>query len=320
MNNRVNYGLVGFIVFIGIVLMVGFTFWLLKPTANEDIKTYSISFDESVLGLNIDAPVKYRGLSVGKVSKIRINPHNEEQVEVLINILNTTPIKDNIVAKLTAQGITGLSYINLSVVKPEKIKAFTYKSKEYPSIHTQPSFMNNLESSIGTVSTGLNDTLLMTQRLLNKENQEQFSKLLKNTANMMNKMDIMLDEDTVKHIQSSVKNLDEFSGKLNKITPNIDNFIDKSVIWEDKISTSFESIMNSYVGIRGSMDEIKRAISSGEFNIKEISGDIIPTINTTLVQMQDLMIKVDETLEHHNRSPSDILFKQEELRKGPGEI
>ncbi len=319
MNNRVNYGLVGFIVFVGIAMMIAFVYWLLKPTSNQEIKIYSICFDESVLGLNVDAPVKYRGLSVGKVHKIRINPNNEEQVEVLITILKTTPVKDNTVAKLTAQGITGLSYINLSVIKADKIKPFVYESKEYPSIHTEPSFLENIESSIGSVSTGLNNTLEMTQKLLNDENQEQVKLLLQRTASVMGKIEKMLDDKTVNHFQASAENIDNFTDKLNKLTPNVDKFINKSVEWEDKISTSFESIMNSYLGIRGSMDEIKRAISSGEFNIKDISSNVIPTINTTLIQMQELMIKVDATLEHHNRSPSDILFKQEEIKKGPGE-
>ncbi len=77
--------------------------------------------------------------------------------------------------------------------------------------------------------------------------------------------------------------------------------------------------MNSYLGIRSSMDEIKRAVSSGEFNFKEIASDIVPTMNNTLLDMQDLMIKLQDTLNQYDRSPSDILFKQEEIKKAPGE-
>ncbi len=67
------------------------------------------------------------------------------------------------------------------------------------------------------------------------------------------------------------------------------------------------------------MDEIKRAVSDGEFNIKEIVGDVIPTINNTLIETQHLMIRVEGTLNQYERSPGDILFKQEEIKKGPGE-
>ena len=115
MNNKVNYTLVGSLVFIGITLMLVFTYWLLKPSSEQEVRKYNIYFNESVLGLNIDAPVKYRGISVGKVTHLKINPNNSEQVEVLVTILKTTPIKTDTVARLTAQGITGLSYINLSM-------------------------------------------------------------------------------------------------------------------------------------------------------------------------------------------------------------
>jgi phospholipid/cholesterol/gamma-HCH transport system substrate-binding protein len=135
----------------------------------------------------------------------------------------------------------------------------------------------------------------------------------------MEKMDKLLDEKTIAHLQSSAKNLDEFSQKLNALAPNVDAFITKSILWEEKISASFESIMSSYLGIKGSMEEIKRAVSSGEFNIKEISADIVPTLNATFLEMQELMIKLQETLEAHQKSPSDILYKSREIQKAPGE-
>jgi phospholipid/cholesterol/gamma-HCH transport system substrate-binding protein len=67
------------------------------------------------------------------------------------------------------------------------------------------------------------------------------------------------------------------------------------------------------------MTEVKRAVSSGEFNIKEISADIIPTMNATLLEMQELLIKLNDTLEEHQKSPSDIFYKSREIQKAPGE-
>jgi len=67
------------------------------------------------------------------------------------------------------------------------------------------------------------------------------------------------------------------------------------------------------------MDEIKRAVESGEFNIKDIAGDVVPTMNNTLIDMQELIIRFDGFMETYERSPGDILFKKEEIKKGPGE-
>jgi len=319
MNNKVNYTLVGFLVLIGLAMILGFSYWLLKPTVETETTRYNIYFDESVLGLNVDAPVKYRGINVGKVSHLRISPNNTERVEVQVTILKSTPIKESTVARLTAQGITGLSYINLSLGENNALELTCKGDEEYPVIKTVPSFFEDFENSLGSVSSKLARTLSKTEQLLNEKNQEQIKLLLTKSASFMNKLDRLLDEKTIISLHRSAKNLESFSNKLDRMMPKIDIFVDKSIEWESKIDNSFASIMNSYLGIRSSMDEIKRAVSSGEFNVKEIALDIVPTINNTLLDMQDLMIKLQDTLNQYDRSPSDILFKQEEIKKAPGE-
>ena len=81
MNNKVNYTFVGLSVLFGVLMMFGFSYWMLKPSSEQETSIYIIHFDESVFGLNVEAPVKYRGISVGKVTHLRINPKNSEQVE-----------------------------------------------------------------------------------------------------------------------------------------------------------------------------------------------------------------------------------------------
>jgi len=319
MNNRVNYTAVGLLVLLGMSLIMGFTYWMLKPTVNEDIQKYTIYFDESVLGLNLDAPVKYRGISVGKVEQMKINPQNSEQVEVTVTILKTTPVKVDTVAKLTAQGITGLTYINLSMGSHISEVLKIQEDEKYPIIKTVPSFFENLEKSFGNVSNRLSSTLGRTEELLGDENQKEIALLLKRSAHVMEKVEILLDDKTVSHLQSTAKNMDSFTSKLDKLMPDIDNFLESSVAWEDDIAGSFDSISNSYKGIRSSMDEFKRAISSGEFNMKELGADVVPTMNNTLLEMQELMIDFEEVLEQYNKSPSDILYKTQEIRKAPGE-
>ncbi len=319
MNNRVNYTMVGFLVLLGSILMLGFTYWLLKPSEEVKVKNYYILFDESVLGLNIDSAVKYRGINVGKVVNLEINPDNSEQVQVLISILKSTPIKSSTVAKLTSQGITGLSYINLSLGDKNAPLLEPKDGEKYPIIKTIPSFFENFEQSLGSVSTKLSKTLSKTEQLLSSENQVEITRVLKKTASFMDKMDRVLDEKTIQNLQQAAVNINSSTQKVDAMIPNINKLVDKSVAWEDKISSSFNSIMGSYLGIRASMDEIKRAVSSGEFNIKDIAADVVPTLNNTLLEMQHLIIGVENIINQYERSPSDILFKQEEVKKGPGE-
>jgi len=319
MNNKVNYTVIGFLVLIGFILIFGFTYWLLKPAQEIEMKKYRILFNESVLGLNMDSSVEYRGINVGKVISLEINPKNTEQVEVLVSILKSTPVKSSTVAKLTSQGITGLSYINLSMGDNHAPPLELKEGQEYPIIKTIPSFFENFEQSLGSVSTKLSKTLTKTEQLLNNENQKQVTILLTKTASLMDKMDRLLDDKTIINLQNTVKNINNTTKKIDALVPNIDGLITQSKDWEDSISTSMSSIMDSYLDISVSMLELKRAIANGEFNVKNIASDIVPTMDNTLLEMQNLMIRAENFMQQYERSPSDILFKQEEIKKGPGE-
>ena len=320
MNNRVNYSLVGFLMLFGLALMLGFGYWLLKPSKDAEMKTYAIYFEESVLGLNLDAPVKYRGISVGKVTGLSISSRNSEEVRVLVNILESTPIKSSTRAQLTSQGITGLSYINLSFgddADAQPLKQL--KGEDFPVIKTIPSLLIKIENTMGDIALRLSDTLENLNILLKKENQEEITLLLKNSTLFLSKLNQILDDETIKNVKQTMKNLESSSAQIDALMPRVAKLIDNSVVWEDRIANSFASITQSYVGIRGAMDTINKAVKSGDFNFKEMTNELIPTMNNTLLEMQNLIIKVEETLQKHERSPADILFMQEQTKKGPGE-
>lgn len=319
MNNRVNYSLIGFLVLFALMAMMVFGYWLLKPSKEIEMKTYAIYFDESVSGLNLDAPVKYKGINVGKVTALNINPKNSEQVQVLISVLKATPIKSSTVAQLTSQGITGLSYINLSFRDDGNKPLTAQKGEEYPIIKTIPSLLIKIENTLGNMTLNLSDTLEKTRELLNNENQAQFSALLKNSAVFVSKINQVLDDETILNLRETIKNLNSVSKKIDEMMPQLEKLVDKSISWEESISASFASIKNSYVGIAATMNTVNSSIQRGDYNLKEISGDILPTMNNMLLDMQSLIIKIQETLQKHERSPSDIIFIQEQIKKGPGE-
>lgn len=319
MNNKVNYRLIGLSVLFGFFMIFGFTYWLLKPSSKDEMQKYLIYFNESVSGLNLNAPVKYRGISVGKVVDLRINPSNIEQVQATVEILKTTPIKETTVAKLTAQGITGLTYINLSLGDNSAPLLKAKKGEHYPIIKSVPSLFKNVEKSLGELSSQLSDVLEKANTFLDESNRNDTHRVLAHTANILEHVDAMLDETTVQHLRSSARNLDKFSFQLTALTPKIDQFVTNSIAWEDKMSNSFESIQNTYSDMGGIMDNMAHSFANVEKDVKDASLNIVPTINESLLQMQSTMIEFDEVLREYKRSPSDILFKETKQKRGPGE-
>jgi phospholipid/cholesterol/gamma-HCH transport system substrate-binding protein len=191
--------------------------------------------------------------------------------------------------------------------------------QRYPVIQTTPSFFEQIENSFGDVSTNLSKTLDGTQEILNEENQKQIGIILNRSARFMNKLETLLDKNTINHFHSTMKNFDNASSKLDAMMPKIELFVVNSVEWENKISTNFQEIMNSYVGIKETMDHFRESLVSGDFNIKEITSDIVPTLNNTLLETQNMIIRLDALMEQYEKSPADILYKTQKINKGPGE-
>ncbi|QOP46693.1 MCE family protein [Sulfurimonas paralvinellae] len=296
--------------------MFGFAYWMLKPSSDQEMQKYLIYFDESVLGLNLNAPVKYRGINVGKVVKLRINPKNTEQVEVTVDILKSTPIKENTVAKLTAQGITGLTYINLTQGKNDAPPLKAKEGEAYPVIKTVPSFFEHLENSLGDVSSQLSATLYKTQKLLNDENQQQMALLLQRTASVMDKFDRILDEKTIVHFQKSMSNLDHITYKIdNSVLPNVEKFVDQSVAWEHKINNSFESIQETYLRMDKTMKNMGVSFSKAQIGFDTMSHNV----NNTMLESQNVMIDLQNTLDDFRHNPSAVLYKKTEPKPAPGE-
>ena len=86
MESRVNYTLVGVFTIVFLAIFAGVVFWLGKFNFKDDTDKYRVYITESVSGLNIEAPVKYRGIVVGSVADIQIHPQNTEQIEVILKI------------------------------------------------------------------------------------------------------------------------------------------------------------------------------------------------------------------------------------------
>ena len=90
-----------------------FAVWLGSPGSRDDV-LYRIHFPESVSGLSVGDPVKYRGVDVGTVKSIIIDPDNSRLVLVEVRLRKETPVKTDTRASLALKGITGVVFIELN--------------------------------------------------------------------------------------------------------------------------------------------------------------------------------------------------------------
>jgi phospholipid/cholesterol/gamma-HCH transport system substrate-binding protein len=113
MEIRASYLIVGGVVLALIAGLAAFSVWLVGADIDRDVARYEIAFAGSVSGLTEGGQVLYRGIPVGRVADIRIDPDNVETVLVTVDLERDTPIKEDTFASLEFQGLTGIAYVQL---------------------------------------------------------------------------------------------------------------------------------------------------------------------------------------------------------------
>ncbi len=90
-----------------------FFVWLATPGHRDDV-IYRIHFTESISGLALGDPVKFRGVDVGTVKAMAIDPEDPRRVQVDVRLRKGTPVKTDTKASLQLKGITGVVFIDLN--------------------------------------------------------------------------------------------------------------------------------------------------------------------------------------------------------------
>lgn len=141
----------------GISIAIVAIIWLGMSRIFEKGKFYALYFDESVQGLNVDAPVKYRGVAIGRVDRIRVAP-DSRLIEVIVKVESGLKLENDMIAQLRVVGITGSMFIELDRRKPtdqNDILKLSFPT-EYPLVGSKPSEISELFSDIDEIVQKMN--------------------------------------------------------------------------------------------------------------------------------------------------------------------
>lgn len=308
MEDKVNYALVGiFVLALGAALIAGVLWLAAGIGGHKRYAPYQAVINESVAGLSINAPVKYLGVDVGKVSDIEIDPQHPQQVRLQFEIESGTPIKEDTLAVLKTQGLTGIAYVELDGGSPKSPPLVAKEGETVPAIGSKPSLTARLETDVATVLASLNRTSAAITATLSPANRDALERTLADTAKLM---------DTLARQQASISAGIENTARAAR---NV-------ALASEKLGPAIERIAESAQAVEKMADQLARtgvdasaAVNVAASGVRRIGDETLPELDRLLAELNQLAASLRRLSEQTERSPSSLLLGAPTPPPGPGE-
>lgn len=164
METRANHLLIGSFVLLFMAGIFGFVVWVAKVQIDKEFAYFDILFSDSVAGLGVGGDVRFNGIKVGTVDRIRIDPQDTARVKVTVAIASDTPVRADSFAQLELQGITGVSYVQITGGNTQSSLVQGGQGTDNPLIRSRP-------SKIAELFQGVPDLLARSLALVDKANE-----------------------------------------------------------------------------------------------------------------------------------------------------
>ncbi len=201
------------------LLLAGFAMWLAGSGASDDVR-YRIFFRESVSGLVQGGPVKYRGVDVGRVESITIDPRDPRRIKVDVMLGKTTPVKTDTKASLKLQGITGAVYIELTGGAPSAAWLHEVSSRDVPVIPSEASSIAAVINQLPQVMDKLSRFADQLNKLASDESIENLQALFRNTSQISSDVSDIVDS-TKQDSKRVLINMRKATRDINEVTETV---------------------------------------------------------------------------------------------------
>lgn len=294
METKVNYVVVGAFALLLTAAFVAGILWLSAGKGyNRPSDTYYADMHESVSGLNLSAPVKYRGVEVGQVRKISLDKTNPEKVRLELAIEHGIPIKQDTIATLKSQGLTGIAFVELSGGSAASPLLEALPGADYPVIKTGTSLLGRLDASMSGLLGSLSQTADSANDLLDAENRKALKRILADLALVSSTLAAHRGEldKTLANTASVSEQLPQLMERINKATANIEKMT----------------------------QETSRASSSARKTLDEVASEGLPQAERLMGDMRELISALQRVTAQIEQNPGVLLRGAENKRRGPGE-
>lgn len=225
MENRAHALIAGlFLLLMGAALVAAIAWFQGDRTARRDVIVVSRI---GVPGLNVKAPVKLRGVEIGKVESIGFDPADPHQILIELGVDERAPLTTGVYAELGHQGITGLSFVELRDASQSTQPLAGGDNGAPPRIELRPGLFEQVASSGPALVTGFSEAAARINTLLGDANQRQLAKTLANLESASADVSRLVAElrPTVQALPPLVRHTDDTVRSASGVLANVDALV-----------------------------------------------------------------------------------------------
>jgi len=308
MEDKVNYTLVGaFVLVLGAALVAG-VLWLAAGLGGEQkFDRYQAFIQESVAGLNVDAPVKYLGVDVGKVSRIEIDPQNSQQVRLRFLIERGTPIKQDTVAVLKTQGLTGIAYVELSGGSAGAGALRVGADGVAPTIPFKPSLSARLENVLTNVLSNVDRVSDNLNAVFDADNRAALKSALADTATLAH---------ALAGQQAALSAAIADAARTARLAARAGEQLGPTL---ERIAASAQAVERMAEVAGAASARAGRAADAAASGVQQMGNETLPELARLMSELNQLSASLRRLSEQTAGSPNSLLVGGPALRPGPGE-
>ena len=272
METRASYVIIGLFVVLTFAGGLMTVLWLSHTSNREAFSYYDIVFNEVVSGLSYGSKVEYSGIQIGTVTELRLDKHDPGTVWARIKVASDTPVKQDTVAMLAYNGITGTSIIQLSQGSADSPRLET-RPDQIAVIRATPSPLRKLLDNGGDLMSNINGVITRLNQLLSQENMQHVGSILSNVDKTTGAL-----ESQNRKMAEILQNIMGASLHLNKILASADQ---QSNVLFRKTNSAMGALEESSLAFRDLIKNNQSAINSGLAGFSEV-GPLLQEMRYTL--------------------------------------
>lgn len=305
METRIAYAAVGAFVIALTAALVGLGLWLGADIETKRYTPYLFLTSESASGINPGSLVRYRGVEVGRVKSLHLD--NPEQVRMLLDIEEGTPIKSDTRASIATQGVTGMAYIELTGGTLGAPDLLPGPDGEPPLIAPAPSLLRRLDVAVSRNLENLDRIAQQVQDLLDADNRAAIGRLLQNLATLS---DTLVEErGRVREVLANGERLTRAGAETFERLPDT----------LQRLNLTLEEVRTAAAGFRETSRGVGEASRATVQEVGALRRDLEPGLEALLRQVESTTAAIQDLARQLKRDPAQLLRGNAPREPGPGE-